>query len=179
MWVKFLFQGNNSNTKVATLWIEPTTFRISKLMPWPLGLHTHNTHKSSYCIQFTNTGMTGTTQTFEPCMEILLGQERNPQEDCPNLTNRSWIAQFHNNLTPLDKTRTVEHLLPHLLPGTHWCYSWVGCFPSWHQIPWNNTKCLEWELNLQPNYHQCPHRFAMLLYTHTHPSILLYVYIHM
>ena len=29
----------------------------------------------------------------------------------------------------------VNHLFPQLLPGTHWWYSWVGCFPSSPQIP--------------------------------------------
>jgi len=38
--------------------------------------------------------------------------------------------KFHNNFTRLNETRTVGHLLPQFMPGTHWCYSWLGCFPS-------------------------------------------------
>ena len=29
----------------------------------------------------------------------------------------------------------TRHLLPHLSPGTHWCYRWVGRFPSQHKFP--------------------------------------------
>jgi len=63
------------------------------------------------------------------------------------------------------------HLLPHLILGTHWWHSWVGCFPSWHkatrfpiiqlgrleQCEWSflfkettTTTWLNWILNLEP-----------------------------
>ena len=41
-------------------------------------------------------------------------------------------AKSHLDFHPLSKTWSVEHLLLQITPGTHWCYSWVGCFPSTH-----------------------------------------------
>ena len=73
-----------------------------------------------------------TTQTLEPCKtKSSWGRASNPQEDCPGPMDRgcrTW--KFHNDPTSLNKTRTVEH---QLLPGTYWCYRWVGYFHSWHQ----------------------------------------------
>ena len=60
MWVKFLAQGNNSNTKVATPGIEPTTFRSVGQCPDHLPklahtqqqhtahIHTHNNIQHTY-----------------------------------------------------------------------------------------------------------------------------------
>ena len=45
-----------------------------------------------------------------------------------------WHPKSHPDLQLLNETWAVQHLLPQFIPGTHCCYNWVGCFPSWHSV---------------------------------------------
>jgi len=75
--------------------------------------HTHTQSKVSSCHQaVTPTQWTGTGMPghYEPVLA-------NPPGE--------WTA--------------VWHLLAQFTPGTHWCYSWMGCFPSWHQATNGDT----------------------------------------
>ena len=48
------------------------------------------------------------------------GRASNPQEDYPGLMERGHgIQSSTTTSTPLSETRTVGHLLPQLIPGTH------------------------------------------------------------
>jgi len=108
---------------------------------------------------------------------------------------RSQNLKFHNN------PNTVGHLLPQLTPGTHWCYSWVGCFPSWHQatrfhlnswVDWSNMSTFFAQGNnsntkvatpgIKPGAFQlpgwCPNHFAILpQHTCIHTRTYIHAYI--
>ena len=80
--------------------------------------------------QWTSTGMPGTTQALEPCVANPPGaglvthrgavQVSQIEITEPNVPQRPHTAKQNKDIRA------------YASPGTHWCYSWVGCFSNWH-----------------------------------------------
>ena len=114
--------------------------------------HTH-THKAkpfgatsahAYPVKWTSTGTLVCYSLYSAAMsqhwQILLGQGKlvtHRRVAVPCFTGKGVAPR--SPTCPLCKTYS-RNLLPQLIPGTHWCYSWVALLPqltSGHQAPIN------------------------------------------